>query len=366
MSTDLLYGEVEEDLRATVRRVLRDRCDSAAVLARCESGEPYDLGLWRTLAGELGVAVLAVPEESGGAGASARELAVVAEELGRSVAPVPFLGTALATAALAELGPEQAGLIGELGDAAKVATLAVGLATAPGAALSAAVRADGDGLTGSVRAVVDLEVADLVLVPARTSHGTALYLVDTSAAGVTRKAVTPLDLTRRIGTLELSGVQARQLTADAEPALRRALHVGAGVLASEQVGLAQHCLDSTVNYVLTRYQFGRQIGSFQAVKHRLADLWSAVSTARATARNAADALAGGEEVELSVSLAQAYCSDAAVLAAEESLQLHGGIGMTWEHPVHLYLARAKSSQLAFGTAARHRARIAELVDLPAS
>ena len=134
----------------------------------------------------------------------------------------------------------------------------------------------------------------------------------------------------------------RAVREHAERVLRAALVTAAGVLASEQTGLAQHCLDSTVDYALTRYQFGRQIGSFQAVKHRLADLWSGVSTARATARNAADCLARGEEAVLAVALAQAYCSDTAVLAAEEALQLHGGIGMTWEHPAHLYLGRAKS------------------------
>ena len=169
------------------------------------------------------------------------------------------------------------------------------------------------------------------------------------------------------GTVTLDGAPAEKLVsgAEAERALRRALLTAAGVLASEQTGLAQHCLDSTVEYSLTRYQFGRQIGSFQAIKHRLADLWTGVSTARATARNAADALARDDaETELAVALAQAYCSDLAVLAAEEHLQLHGGIGMTWEHPAHLYLGRAKSAQLAFGTAERHRQRIGELVNLP--
>ncbi|MEU6132805.1 acyl-CoA dehydrogenase family protein [Saccharopolyspora sp. NPDC047091] len=366
MSADLLYTEVEEDLRAAVRRVLRDRCEIGSVLARCESDEPYDLALWRTLAGELGIAALAVPEEAGGSGAGVRELAVVAEELGRAVAPVPFLGTVLATAALDAAGAT--GPIPGIAAGERVATVAVGLTTAPSAPLPSGVRAEGGELTGSVTAVVDLEVADLVLVPATGPDGTGLYAVDTSDPGVARNPVTPLDLTRRFGTLELSGARGELIAADAEPVLRRALLTAAGVLAAEQVGLAQHSLDSTVDYVRTRHQFGRAIGSFQAVKHRLADLWSGVSTARATSRAAADALGRdepGTEAELSVALAQAYCSDLAVLAAEESLQLHGGIGMTWEHPVHLYLGRAKSAQLTFGTADRHRARIAELADLPA-
>lgn len=374
MSADLLYGEVEEDLRGTVRRVLRDRCDSSAVLARCESEEPYDFALWRTLSGDLGVATLPVPEESGGAGASARELAVVAEEIGRAVAPVPFLGTVLATSALSAAGPANKELIAEIGAGSRIATVAIGLTTAPSAPLTPSVRVENDTLTGSVRAVVDLEAADTVLVPASTPGGVALFRVDVSSPGVTCTPVTSLDLTRRIGTLELSGAPAHEVSSDGEAVLRHALRIAAGVLASEQTGLAQHCLDSTVEYVLTRYQFGRQVGSFQAVKHRLADMWSGLSTARATARNAADALSGRSEAdpaetdpaetELAVALAQAYCSDLAVRAAEDSLQLHGGIGMTWEHPVHLYLGRAKSAQLAFGTAERHRARIAELTGLP--
>ncbi|GAA4614660.1 acyl-CoA dehydrogenase family protein [Saccharopolyspora hordei] len=361
---DLLYTELEEDLRATVRRLLRERCDWTAVLARCESEEPYDLDLWRTLAGELGLAALLVPEDLGGAGASARELAVVAEEVGRAVAPVPFLGNVLVTAALVACAERE--VLPQLADGSRIGTLAVGLTTAPHAAFPRSVKADGTSLTGTVSAVVDLEVADHVVVPAVDGDGAALYLVDTAASGVTRTPTTPLDLTRRFGTLELAGAVGKRLAsgADAERALRRALLTAAGLLASEQVGLAQHCLDSTVDYAKTRYQFGRQIGSFQAVKHRLADLWVEVSTGRAVARNAADALAQDTEVDLAVALAQAHCSDLVVLAAEEHLQLHGGIGMTWEHPAHLYLGRAKSSQLTFGIAETHRQRIGELADLP--
>jgi alkylation response protein AidB-like acyl-CoA dehydrogenase len=369
MSTsDLLYSEVEDDLRGNVRKLLQDRCDWTAVLARCETEQPYDLQLWRTLAAELGLAGLLVPEEFGGAGASARELAVLAEELGRSVAPVPFLGSVLATTALVECAssPRAAEVLPQLTDGSRTATLAVGLTTDPAAGFPSSVQGNGSRLTGTTNAVVDLEVADTVVVPATDEDGPALYLVETSTSGATRTPSTPLDLTRRIGRLELAGAAGERIASGeaAEQALRNALVTGAGILASEQVGLAQLCLDSTVDYALTRYQFGRPVGSFQAVKHRLADLWSGVSTARAAARNAADALARSDETELAVALAQAYCSDLVVLAAEECLQLHGGIGMTWEHPVHLYLGRAKSSQLTFGIAERHRVRIAALVDLP--
>jgi alkylation response protein AidB-like acyl-CoA dehydrogenase len=240
------------------------------------------------------------------------------------------------------------------------------MTTEPGGDFPFSVRGRESALTGTVKAVVDLEVADLAIVPVSDEDGAALYLLDLTAAGVTRVPATPLDLTRRFGTLKLDGAAARKIAStDAAPsALHRALVTAAGILASEQVGLAQFCLDSTVDYVLSRHQFGRPVGSFQAIKHRLADVWVGVSTARATARNAADTLRSFDrETQLAVALAQAYCSDLAVLAAEECLQLHGGIGMTWEHPTHLYLGRAKSSQLTFGIPERHRSRIADLTDL---
>lgn len=369
---DLLYTEVQDDLRRTVRKVFGDRSDPAAVLARCESEQPYDLPLWTSLAAELGLAGLAIPEEHGGAGASAREVAVFAEELGRSVAPVPFLGSAvLASTMLLRCtdSPSATALLSRLVTGAEVATVAVPLTSVPHCEFPAAVTASGASLRGTVNAVVDLRVADQVVVPAVDEEGPALYLLDVTRTGVRTVETTSLDLTRRVGRLECDGARAEKIAGpqEAPAALHDALSMAAGILSCEQVGLAQLCLDSTVEYSLTRYQFGRPIGSFQAVKHRLADLWTGVSTARAVARHAADALSRQDgESDMAVAVAQAYCSDVVVLAAEECLQLHGGIGMTWEHPTHLYLGRAKSSQLAFGIAERHRARIAELTDLPAS
>lgn len=367
---DLLYGEVEEDLRTNVRRLLSARCEWTEVLARCESDEPYDLRLWRTLADELGLASLLIPERCGGSGGSARELGVLAEELGRAVAPVPFVGSVMATSLLGDCttNSRAAEIIPELSAGRRNATVAVGLTDSPYGEFPDRVEAHDGRLHGHVPAVVDLEVANYVLVPAKQDGLPGLYLVQNPSSGVDREPATPLDLTRRFGTLSLDSARAEPLLVgdSAVESLRRALVVAAGTLASEQVGLAQQCLDTTVEYALTRYQFGRQIGSFQAVKHRLADLWTAVSNGRAVARHAADCLARDEERELSVALAQSHCCDLAVHAAEEHLQLHGGIGMTWEHPAHLYLGRAKSGQLTFGTAQRHRARLGELVDLPAS
>ena len=376
---DLLYGEVEEELRASVRSLLTDRCPPTSVLARCEGPQPQDPDLWRTLARELGVAGLQVPEALGGAGASLRETAVVLEELGRAVAPVPYLGSAvLATTALLGCDLAQgpvAELIAALASGERTAAPAVPLSTAPGSGFPQAVRAASGALTGRVTSVADTALADVLVVPALGADGPQLWLVDAAGPGVELLPRTSLDLTRPVADVVLTGA-AGQLAAGpglAAEALERALLTGAGLLASEQLGIAEHCLRTTVEYLLTRRQFGRQIASFQAVKHRLADLWLEIAGARAAARNAADALAGyssaaevadAAEVGIAVAVAQAHCADVAVHAAEECVQLHGGIGMTWEHQAHLYLKRAKADQLALGTPGRHRAALAALADLP--
>ncbi|MFP3986527.1 acyl-CoA dehydrogenase family protein [Streptomyces sp. E11-3] len=363
-STDLLYSEAEDDLRAAVRALLADRCDAVTVLARIESGQPHDSELWKALAADMGLAGLLVPEDLGGQGASHREAAVVLEELGRAVAPVPYLTSAVvATEALLACGGsgEVAELLGALASGRTVGALALPLSLAPGAPYDV-VREEGGRLHGTISGVADAAAADVLLVVADTG----LYAVDTTQDGVTVDPLTALDLTRPLAAITLNGARGRALTADADTAVRRGLLAGAGLLASEQLGLADWCLTETVAHTRQRYQFNRPVGSFQALKHRLAELWLSVAGARAAARNAADALAtDSAEAPLAVALAQSYCAPVAVHAAEEALQLHGGIGMTWEHPVHLYLKRAKSDSIALGTAGRHREALAELVDLQA-
>jgi alkylation response protein AidB-like acyl-CoA dehydrogenase len=192
-----------------------------------------------------------------------------------------------------------------------------------------------------------------------------LYAVP--AADVSLTPVVSLDMTRQLADVTLAGVPGRRVAAaeQAEQALAAALAAGAAMLAAEQLGLAERCLEMAVAYLKERRQFGRQVGSFQALKHRAADLWVGVTQARAAARYAAACLAGGDpDAPVAIALAKAACSDIAVHAAQECLQLHGGIGFTWEHPTHLYLKRAKSSSLGFGTAGRHRASLARLADLP--
>ncbi|GLW12319.1 acyl-CoA dehydrogenase [Microtetraspora sp. NBRC 13810] len=364
--TDLLYTQVEEELRAAVRDVLADRCPPAAVLGRIETASPYDLDLWRTLARDVGVAGLLVPESLGGAGASAREAAVVLEELGRAVAPVPFLGSAvLATSALlaaADASAEAASWVRRLAAGEVTAALAVPFSASPYRETGDTVTAGGDGaLSGRVAAVAGASVADVLVVPAAG----ALYVVEAAHAGV--EAAPSLDLTRQLATVTLWEAPAVRVAADLA-GVRLALTAGAGLLAAEQLGVSDWCLDTTIAYVKERHQFARPVGSFQAIKHRLADLWFDVARARAAARAAADALATAKDVTedaaLPVAVAASWCSDVALHAAEEALQLHAGIGMTWEHPLHLYLKRAKSVQIALGTPGDHRAALAELADLP--
>jgi alkylation response protein AidB-like acyl-CoA dehydrogenase len=349
---NLLYTDVEEELRAGVRQVLTDFV------------APSGAKLWRTLAVEMGLAGLAVPEELGGAGASWREVAVVQEELGRAAAEAPYLGSAvMATAALQACGDTS--LLPALAAGERTAALAVPFSTAPGSAArllaEPAVDNSAGGLLGAVTSVADALAVDVLLV---LSNGT-LCAVD--AADAVRTRVVSLDETRPLCDVRLDGVPGRTLAAgvEAERAVEAALLSGAALLAAEQLGVAQWCLDSTVDYVKQRHQFGRPVGSFQAVKHRLADLWVEVSQARAVARYAAGCLAEGDaDLPVAVALAKAHCSEVVVRAAQECVQLHGGIGFTWEHPAHRYLKRAKSTELALGAPDSHRTALATLVNLP--
>ena len=355
--TDLLYSEEEEALRAAVRDLLTDHCDAASVITRTESDAPHDLSLWKSLADGMGLAGLLVPEAQGGQGATHREVAVVLEELGRAVAPVPYLTSAVvATETL--LACDADDLLAELASGRKIGVLAVSLSVAPGGAYKA-VRHENGSLYGELTGIADAAAADVLLVPGEDG---GLYAVDAGAVTVVPQV--SLDLTRPLARVVLEGAAARRI-GDAEPAVRRALRAGAGLLASEQLGVADWTLTETVRYLKERKQFNRPVGGFQALKHRLAQLWLEVVSLRAAARNAADALATGEDADVAVAVAQAYAAAVAVHAAEEAVQLHGGIGMTWEHPAHLYLKRAKADSIAYGTAGAHREALAELVDLRA-
>jgi alkylation response protein AidB-like acyl-CoA dehydrogenase len=372
----LLYSEIEDELRATVRRFLSDRSPWQSVLALTEADPPRDPKIWQGLV-DVGVPALAIPESLGGAGASWREVAVVAEELGRSLAATPFLGSAvLATSALlgvaaaGESAADGTGPVAEtlagLAAGTTTAALAVPVSTAPAEGPFGTVTVDGDGrLGGTVTNVADAATADVLVVPAAGEQGPGLFLVGAADAAI--EPVTTLDLTRALATVTLSGAPARPLAGGETAAvvLASALRTGAAVLAAEQLGVAERCLELTVEHLRTRYQFGRPLGSFQGLKHRVADLWVAIAQSRATARYAVDRVAAADDdAPVAVAVAQAHGSPVAVRAAEECVQMHGGLGFTWEHPAHLYLKRARSDALALGTADRHRSHLADLVDLP--
>ena len=413
MSSDLnlLYTDVEDSLRSTVRDLLSSRCPSDAVIAMYDGDRSVVGPLWRALSVDLGLAGLLVPESLGGAGASAREAAVVLEELGRSAAPVPFLTSAVvATAVLSGWASATSihvdgngGRSGNTtaaavqvdgnGDPATAAadllsTLAAGERTAALAVPFSAsswsfvphVVVDGDGaLTGRVTSVAGALEADVLLVPVAVPDdaaaaagsgvapgGVEIRAVEVAAADVA--PVTSLDMSRQLADVSFDGAASQVVVraGSGEAAVRRALGLGAALMASEQLGVAQWCLDTTIAYLKERRQFGRVVGGFQALKHRLADLYTLVEQARAAARYAAATAAEGDpDAQVAASVAQAFCSDVALKAAEECVQLHGGIGMTWEHPAHLYLKRAKADQIALGTPGAHRARLGELVDLSA-
>jgi len=377
---DLLYSDTERALSESLVSLLTDRGGLDKALARTESGQTYDDALWGAIAGDLGLAGLLIPERDGGAGVSYKEVAAAAEVLGSFAAPVPFLGSAVvATAALLRVGSRAAtDLLARMADGGVTTALAVPFATAPDRDYPADVRVTGPRpgdaeagvarLRGMVSNVADALPAGMLLVPADgVPHG--LYLVDLAADGVAKAPVTSLDMTRQLCDLSFDnapGVLIASGTA-ASAALEAALNAGAGILAAEQVGIAQRCLDMTVAYVKERKQFARPVGSFQGLKHRLADLWVSVTQARAASRYAASCLAADDpDVKVAVALAKAYCSEVAVNAAQECVQMHGGIGFTWEHTAHLYLKRAKADSIGFGTADAHRATLASLVDLPAS
>lgn len=360
---DLLPTDLEHDLRETLRGLLRRRCTSDAVAAVYDGDRSAVEALDAAVAVDLGLAGLLVPERFGGLGGSVLEASTVVEELGRACAPVPFLtSSVVATTLLLACDPHTASTPLKLLVAGEItAAVIVPWSSGPADVLTT-VQARGRGLVGTVRSVAGALEADLLVVPVQGTAGLEVHLVDRSA--VTLGPVSSLDMTRQLADVTFDAApSAPVLQEDGVTAVRSALLTGAGLLASEQVGVARWCLQETVAYVKTRHQFGRPIGGFQALKHRLADLYAEVECASAAARHAAAALATGEDVDVAVRVAAAYCGDVAVHAAEEAVQLHGGIGMTWEHPAHLYLKKAKADQVALGTPGAHCAALADVVDL---
>jgi alkylation response protein AidB-like acyl-CoA dehydrogenase len=373
---DFVFTAEHDALRAATRELLQRHAPEPAVRATMQTEDGYDPALWHRMASEIGLQGLVVPEALGGSGADFIDLGVVMEELGRALYCGPFLSSAvLAATALTAAGDETAvrTYLPGLCAGSLLATVAddrlLGGRSLP---LPAAEPDVGTvRITGRAGFVLDGHIADIIVVSARHGDETGLYLVDTRAAGVTATPLPTMDLTRKIATVEFHGAQARRLgqPGNARRVLTRVGDLAAIALAAEQAGSAQQVLDLTVEYARTRTQFGRTIGSFQAVKHRCADMSVEVESARSAAYNGIWTAAGepdDTQLGIAASIAHCYCSEAFTRAAASCIQVHGGIGFTWEHSAHLYYRRAKSAELLFGHPAQHRRRLATLLGLTAA
>jgi acyl-CoA dehydrogenase len=362
------YDDDQTQLRALAREFLADRSSESEVRRLMMTDLGHDPEVWAELA-KIGLLGLNVPEAFGGAGAGLTEVGVVAEEAGAALLCAPWLSTAvLATGALRHSADAAAmeEHLPALAAGERIATLVAGLGTA-GVAREPAVRAAQRGgtwhLDGTEPYVLDGAQADLLLVVAGTETGLSLFAVDRGAAGLRTEALPTLDLTRKLAAVTFTDTPARPVgdQGKAGAVVGRTLDEAAAVLAMEQVGGAQRALDLAVEYAKVRFQFGRPIGSFQAVQHACADMLVEVECARSAARYALWA-AVNEPADLPVaaSVAQAYCSEAYASVAGATIQVHGGIGFTWEHPAHLYFKRAAASRALFGGPAEHRARLVDL------
>jgi alkylation response protein AidB-like acyl-CoA dehydrogenase len=394
-----LTGE-QRDLRDAVRGLLTQQ--------RGDAGD--DRSLWRRLCGEIGVAGLAIPQRYGGAGAGPVETHIVMEELGRGLTCSPLLGSAvLAAQALLASGDTGAcqRLLPAIADGSTVAAVAwttaaghwdpgeAACAARPAARTSAAeaIQAIAEAaaqptgaqpvgtdavpavsspddwvLTGEAHHVLDGDEADVLLAAARTPAGVALFEVDPRGRGVTRAAVTTMDTARRLAIVRLDRAAGRPIDAGAggaspaSTALARARDLACIALSAEQVGAAQRALELTVAYTKVRVQFGQAIGSFQALQHRMAGLHVLVESARSLSYAAADAAAeGAADLGLRAAAAKVYCSEALARVAGEMIQMHGAIGITWEHDAHRYLKRAHGASQLFGRPSEHVARVAAAV-----
>lgn len=365
---NLVLTEEQEELRDSVRRFLASRSPMTRVRQVAESPEGYDRTLWERMAGDLGLQGLAVPDRYGGAGFGQVEMSIVMEELGRALVPSPFLGSAvLAPSALMALDDEDARreLLPGIASGDTIATLAA--AEGPGGwdggrvGTLAAFYRGGWRLDGVKTLVLAGCQADLMMVTARAGDELGFFAVEGGAPGLRRDELAGLDLTRRLARIELSGVPARQLVCeDATAALSGVLDLASVAVAAEQLGGLQRCLEMSADYAKARAQFGRAIGSFQAVKHMCADMQVAMELARSAVRYAAWAAdEQPDELPVAAGLARAYCSEAFFKVAADTIQVHGGIGFTWEHDAHLYYRRAKSSELLFGGPAQVREQLAE-------
>jgi alkylation response protein AidB-like acyl-CoA dehydrogenase len=353
-------------LRALLRTFFAERWPETELRRTAESEDGHHPALWKAMADELGLHGLAIPEDFGGGGFGFTDLLVVFEEMGRALVGGPFFASVgMAAPLLLAVGDRevQAQLLPGIASGSVVATVAVVEEPTRWDARRIAARAVGSGVartvTGEKLFVLDGHLADVLLVVALAEEGVGVLLVEAGASGVRIEAMPTIDGTRRQTRVVLDETPGRMLRPghDASDAVAQMCHRAAVALAAEQVGGAQRVLEMVVSYAKVREQFGRTIGSFQAVKHQLADLLVGVEAARTALAHAASE-AAGESPGLAASVAQAMCSEVYSAAAESNIHLHGGIGFTWEHPAHLYYKRAVSSEVFLGRPRDHRDQIA--------
>jgi alkylation response protein AidB-like acyl-CoA dehydrogenase len=368
----IAFTQEHDNLRESVRRFLEQRSTTQDIRRLMESQDTYDPAVWKQLAQQMGLPGIAIPEEYGGSGYGIIEQVIILEEMGRALLPAPYFSSAiLAATALLESADEAAcrELLPGIADGSATATLAwvekLGawdITARIGA--RAAATTDGWSLTGHKTLVLDATTASLVLVVAATPAGPSLFAVVPGAAGMTSGPLKTLDSTRAFGSIEFDATPARLIGTDGAAAevLQRTLQIAAVALAAEQAGTAERCLEISVEYSKLRVQYGRPIGSFQALKHRFVDLLLEIETAKSAVYFAAAAAAEGDpELPLVASMAKASASDALVHAASELIQFHGGIGFTWEHDAHLYFRRAKTTEQFLGSPQMHREVVAGLL-----
>ena len=367
------FSEEQEELRKTVRSFLEQKSSEAEVRRLMETEEGYDQAVWKQMGEQMGLQGLAIPEEYGGSGYSYIELIVVLEEMGRRLLAAPYFSTvALAANTLLHCGDDAAKKehLPGIASGETIATLAFTEANGRWDEEGITMQASGSGdswtLDGEKMFVLDGHIADLILVAAKTGAGTSLFAVQGDASGLTRTPLATMDQTRKQAKLTFSSTPAKLIGTDGQgwQTLSTVLDLAAVALAAEQVGGAQFVLEMAVQYAKDRIQFGRPIGSFQAIKHKCADMLLEVESAKSAAYYAGWCAAEmNDELPSVASLAKAYCSEAYFHAAAENIQIHGGIGFTWEHPAHLYFKRAKSSELLFGDPTYHRELLAQRIGI---
>ena len=372
------FSEEQEQLRDAVRKFLEAKSPESAVRELMETTEGYDPAVWKQMAQELGLQSLHIPEEYGGQGFGFVELGIVLEEQGRALLCAPYFSTVvLAANAILNAGTDaqKQELLPGIASGETIATLAFtepnGRWDASGITMEATPKGDGVTLDGTKMFVLDGHTADLIVVVARTAgtsgeDGISFFTVSGDAEGLTRTPLATMDQTRKQAKLEFSGVAAQPLgeAGAGWAALSKTLDQAAVGLSNEMVGGAQFVLEESVQYAKDRVQFGRPIGSFQAIKHKCADMLLEVESAKSAAYYASWAAAeDNEELPVVASLAKAYCSDAYFHSAAENIQIHGGIGFTWEHNAHLYFKRAKSSEILLGDATYHRELLAQRIGI---